>query len=144
MVYNPHLATSRAHRHVLAAIAGVRGVAVRHLEALYPDGRIDAAVEQVAVLRATRIVFQFPCDWYTTPPTLKAWQDDVLSVGFAYGPGGTGMRCKAMLLPLVLYRVPNVPGIPMPADVDARVHTSALQYRELLAAPDAAMAALPR
>jgi putative NADPH-quinone reductase len=185
IVSHPHLATSRAHRHLLDAIAGVRNVAVRHLEALYPDGRIDAAAEQAAVLPATRIVFQFPFNWFSTPPMLKAWQDDVLTVGFAYGPGGTRMHGKrlqlvltaggardsyraggrnlfevtdllrplettahfvgmTMLPPLVLYHVPNVPGIPVPADVDARVAAFALQYRALLAAPEAAIAALQR
>ncbi len=185
IVSHLHLATSRAHRHVLGAIAGVRGVAVRHLDALYPDGRIDAAIEQAAVLPATRIVFLFPCNWYSMPPVLKAWQDEVLTVGFDYGPGGARMRgkrlqivltagaardsyCagghnlfevtdllkpllatvhfvgKAMLPPLVPYHVSNVPRIPAPADIDACVHTFALQYRDLLAAPEAAMAALPR
>jgi Flavodoxin-like fold len=124
------------------AIAGVRGVVVRHLEALYPGGRIDATAEQAARLPATRIVFQFPFNWYSTSPMLKAWQDEVLTVGFAYGSGGTRMRGKR--LQLVLYHVPSVPDIPVPADVDARSHTFALQYRDLLATPEAAIAAMPR
>jgi glutathione-regulated potassium-efflux system ancillary protein KefG len=169
---------------MLDAIAGLSGIAVRHLEALYPDGRIYAAAEQAAVLPATRIVFQFPFNWYSTPPMLKAWQDEVLSVGFAYGPGGTRMRGKrlqpvltaggaqesyrtgghnlfevtdllkpleatahfvgmTMLPPLVLYQVPNVPGIPVPPDVDVRIHAFALRYRNLLAVPEAAMANVP-
>lgn len=184
IVSHPHLATSRAHRHLLDAIAGVRGIAVRHLETLYTDGRIDAAVEQADVLTAARIVFQSPFTWFSTPPMLKAWQNEVLAVGFAYGPGGTRMHGKrlqivltaggardsyrtgghnlfevtdllkplqatahfagmTMLAPLVLYHVPNVPGIPVPDDVDVRVHIFAQQYRDLLAAPEAAIAAVP-
>ncbi len=81
---------------MLDAIAGLPGVAIRHLEAFYPDGRIDAAAEQAAVLPAARIVFQFPFYWFSTPPMLKAWQDEVLAVGFAYGPGGTRMRGKRL------------------------------------------------
>jgi len=165
------------------AIVGLGHVAVRHLEALYPDGRIDAAAEQAAVLAATRIVFQFPFNWFSTPPMLKAWQDEVLAVGFAYGPGGTRMRGKQLQLvltaggardsyrpgghnqfevmellkpllatahfvgmsvlpPLVLYHVPNVPGIPVPADVDARIDAFARHYRDLLAAAPVSAAAL--
>ena len=170
---------------MLDAITGLPGVAIHHLEALYPDGRIAVDAEQAAVLSATRIVFQFPFNWYSPPPMLKAWQDEVLAVGFAFGPGGTRMRGKqlqpvlttggtresyraggqnlfhvedllkplvatahfagmTMLPPLVLYHVPNVPGIPVPADVDARIDAFALRYRELLAPPGGAIAdALP-
>jgi glutathione-regulated potassium-efflux system ancillary protein KefG len=169
---------------MLDAIAGVDGIAIRHLEALYPDGRIDVAAEQAAVLTAARIVFQFPFNWYSPPSMLKAWQDEVLAAGFAFGPGGTRVRGKelqlvlttggatesyreggsnlfplaeflkplfatahftgmTMLPPLVLYHVPNVPGIPVPADADARVAAFALQYRELLMAPAASGVAQP-
>ena len=177
IVSHPHLAQSRAHRRMLDAISGLPDVAIRHLEALYPDQRIDVEGEQAAALHASRIVFQFPFYWFSTPPMLKAWQDDVLAVGFAYGPGGTRMRGKmlqpvltsggarekyrpgghnryeiadllrplettahfvgmTMLPPLVLYHVPNVPGIPVPADVDTRIETFAQRYRDLLAAPE--------
>jgi glutathione-regulated potassium-efflux system ancillary protein KefG len=157
---------------------------VRHLEALHPDGRIDVAAEQAAVLPANRIVFQFPFNWYSTPPMLKAWQDEVLAVGFAFGPGGPQMRGKQLQLvftaggtrdsyrtgghnlfevtellkpleatahfvgmtmapPLVLYNVPNVPGIPVPEDVDVRVDTFCRSYRDLLATPEPAIAVTP-
>ena len=176
VVSHPHLAQSRAHRRLLAVIAGLPDMAIRHLEALYPDSRIDAAAEQTAALHASRIVFQFPLYWFSTPPMLKAWQDEVYAVGFAYGPGGTRLRGKllqlvltaggaqekyrpgghnlfeitdllrpletaahfvgmTMLPPLVLFHVPNVVGIPVPADVDTRIETFAHRYRDLLAAP---------
>jgi putative NADPH-quinone reductase len=51
---------------------------------------------------------------------------------------------RTMLAPLVLYHVPNVRGIPVPTDVDARVDAFALRHRDLLAAPEAAIAALQR
>jgi glutathione-regulated potassium-efflux system ancillary protein KefG len=184
VVSHPHLATSRANRRMLDAITGLPGIAIRHLETLYPDGHIDVAAEQAAVLPAMRIVFQFPFNWYSPPPMLKAWQDEVLAVGFAFGPGGTRMRGKqlqpvltaggtresyragghnlfhvedllkplfatahftgmTMLPPLVLYHVPNVPGIPVPADADARIGAFALRYRELLATPEGAIADAP-
>ena len=178
VVSHPHFAQSRAHRRLLAAIAGLPDTAIRHLEALYPDLRIDAAAEQTAALHASRIVFQFPLYWFSTPPMLKAWQDEVYAVGFAYGPGGTSLRGKSlqlvltaggaqekyrpgghnryeitdllrpietaahfvgmtMLPPFVLFHVPNVAGIPVPADVDTRIEAFARRYRDLLAAPEA-------
>jgi hypothetical protein len=48
-----------------------------------------------------------------------------------------------MRAPLVLYHVPNVPGIPVPADAHARIEAFARRYRELLASPEAATAAVP-
>jgi len=181
VVSHPDIAHSRAHQRLLAAIAGLPDVAIRHLEALYPDSRIDAVAEQAAALQAVRIVFQFPLYWFSTPPMLKAWQDAVYAVGFAYGPGGARLRGKALQLvltaggteekyrpgghnryeiadllrpletaahfvgmtmrpPLVLFHVPNVEGIPVPADVDARIADFAQRYRALLAAPAAVAA----
>ena len=173
LVSHPHLAQSRSHRRLLRAAQGLEGVELRHLEALYPDGRIDVAAEQAALRAAERVVFQFPFYWFSTPPMLKAWQDEVLAVGFAYGPGGTATRGKrlqpvlttggaqekyrpgghnlyevtdllkplettahfvgmTMLPPLVLYHVPNVPGIPVPADAETRLEAFAERYRALL------------
>jgi glutathione-regulated potassium-efflux system ancillary protein KefG len=93
---HPTLDRSRAHAQLADAIRGVPGVEVRHLEALYPDGRIDVAAEQAAAARADPIVFQFPLYWYSTPPLLKRWQDEVLAFGWSYGPGGTALRGKTL------------------------------------------------
>lgn len=125
IVSHADLASSRAHRKLLGAIAGLRDVDVRHLEAMYPDGRIDVAAEQAAVLPATRIVFQFPFNWYSTPPLLKPLEATAHFVGMTLAP------------PLVLY---NVPGIPVPEDVDLRIDAFCLTYRGLPATPVAAVA----
>lgn len=173
LVSHPSLSTSRANAVLVDAIRGLPPVEVRHLEALYPDGRIDVAAEQAAALTAERIVFQFPFYWYSTPPMLKRWQDDVLAFGWAYGPNGTRLRGKTLLLvlttggpeavyraggynlypvrellrplevtahlcgmtlaePLVLYGVPNIPGLVVPYDPTAAIHDFAARYRALL------------
>lgn len=174
LLSHPTLARSQAHARLVEAIRGLPGVEFRHLEALYPDGRIDIPAEQAAAKRAARIVFQFPFYWYSTPPMLKRWQDDVLEFGWAYGPGGTALKGKMLqavlttggadssyapggynrfplreLLrplevtahltgmtfaePLVLYGVPNIPGLDVPDDPTARVLAFAERYRALLA-----------
>ncbi len=100
IVSHPTLATSKANAPLVEAIRDLPDVELRHLEALYPDGRIDVPAEQAAALRAERIVFQFPFYWYSTPPMLKRWQDDVLAFGWAYGPGGTMLKGRTLQLVL--------------------------------------------
>jgi glutathione-regulated potassium-efflux system ancillary protein KefG len=174
LVSHPNLARSKAHARLLAAIRGIPGVEIRHLEALYPDRRIDITAEQAAAARARRIVFQFPFYWYTTPPMLKQWEDDVLEFGWAYGPGGTHLHGKTLQLvlstggpeatyhpdgynryairellrplevtasltgmkfaePLVLWGVPNIPGLVVPDDRGPAIDEFAASYRTLLA-----------
>jgi len=120
-------------------------------------------------------VFQFPFYWYSTPPMLKRWQDDVLVFGWAYGPGGTKLAGKTLQLvltaggpesvyrhggynlypvrellrplevtahligmtlaePLVLYGVPNIPGLSVAHDPTSEIAAFAARYRALLAA----------
>jgi putative NADPH-quinone reductase len=79
LLSHPHYGTSRANRAMAEAAEAVPGVALAHLEALYPDGKIDDAAEVARLLAARRIVLQFPVQWYSTPPLLKAWQDVVLT-----------------------------------------------------------------
>lgn len=50
------------------------------------------------MLQADRIVLQFPLYWYSSPPVLKAWLDQVLLMGFAYGPTGSALAGKEMVL----------------------------------------------
>ena len=173
LVSHPTLATSKANAALVAAIRHLPHVEIRHLEALYPDSRIDVAAEQEAALRAERIVFQFPFYWYSTPPMLKRWQDDVLAFGWAYGPGGTRLKGKTLQLvlttggpdsvyraggynlyrvrdllrplevtanlcgmplaePLVLYGVPNIPGLVVPHDPAPAIAAFAARYRALI------------
>ena len=70
---------------------------VRHLDALYPDRRIDVAAEQAVLMAHDRIVFQHPFYWYSTPPLMKQWLDELLTYGWDYGPGGTQLEGKEWL-----------------------------------------------
>ena len=54
---------------------------VRHLDALYPDRRIYVAAEQAVLMAHDRIVFQHPFYWYSTPPLMKQWLDELLTYG---------------------------------------------------------------
>ncbi len=71
---------------------------VRDLYAHYPDYDIDVAAEQQAVAGASLIVLLHPVQWYSMPALLKLWLDEVLTYGWAYGPGGQALQGKDLWL----------------------------------------------
>ena len=83
---HPNFAASRANRALLAGLDGVPGLEVAELYALYPHGLIDFAIERERVLRAGRMVLQFPLQWYSVPSLLKQWMDTVLTPLFYLEP----------------------------------------------------------
>jgi glutathione-regulated potassium-efflux system ancillary protein KefF len=104
IVAHPELEQSRANQRLLKAARALQEtlpagrLAVRDLYALYPDYLIDVAVEQTALAAAKLVVWQQPIRWYSMPPLLKLWLDDVLTFGWAYGPDGQALRGKDLWL----------------------------------------------
>lgn len=99
LVAHPAMEQSRVNRRLMqaAATASAR-VVVRDLYALYPDYLIDIDAEQALLASAKLIVWQHPIQWYSMPPLMKLWVDEVLSFGWAYGPGSTALRGKDLWL----------------------------------------------
>lgn len=64
----------------------------------YPDGKIDVAEEQKLLEAHDIIIFQFPLYWFSSPPLLKQWLDEVLLHGWAYGSTGDKMKGKKITL----------------------------------------------
>ena len=101
---HPQMEHSRVNRRLmraarrLPASAGSPLIVVRDLYSLYPDYLIDVAQEQALLVSAKLIVWQHPIHWYSMPPLMKLWLDDVLAFGWAYGPGGTALRGKDLWL----------------------------------------------
>ncbi|MEW6706655.1 MAG: NAD(P)H-dependent oxidoreductase [Pseudomonadota bacterium] len=95
---HPDLARSHVNRALAEACRGVPGVAYRDLYALYPDYLIDVPAEQAALAEARLVVWQHPIQWYSMPPLMKLWVDEVLRLGWAYGAGGTALRGKDLWL----------------------------------------------
>jgi glutathione-regulated potassium-efflux system ancillary protein KefG len=101
---HPNLSTSTANRRWFDALSTLQGKGVdqiftRDLTAVAgPEMRFDAAAEQALLVKADRIVLQFPFYWYSSPPVLKAWLDQVLLFGFAFGPGGDKLHGKELML----------------------------------------------
>jgi glutathione-regulated potassium-efflux system ancillary protein KefF len=95
---HPNWRESRVARRLVRETAALRQVAVCDLYASYPDYDIDVATEQAAVERAALLVLLHPVQWYSMPALLKLWLDDVLSHGWAYGPGGHALQGKDLWL----------------------------------------------
>lgn len=64
--------------------------------------------EQTLLCEHGRIVLQFPMYWYSTPPLLKKWQDDVLTCGWAYGDGGDVLKDKELIVATSIGGHPDV------------------------------------
>jgi len=96
---HPAMEHSRVNRRLLRTAwkAGAR-VTVRDLYRLYPDYLIDVETEQAHLAAARLVVWQHPVYWYSMPPLMKLWVDEVLSFGWAYGPGGIALRGKDVWL----------------------------------------------
>lgn len=97
---HPQLDHSRATRALMEAAARLdpARVQVRDLYALYPDYFIDVATEQALLARAKLLVWLHPVHWYSMPPLLKLWLDEVFAFGWAYGPGGKALSGKDLWL----------------------------------------------
>lgn len=94
LVFHPALARSKANAALATAAAALPDTDVVDMQALYPDGVVDADREVMRLLAADRIVLQFPIYWYSTPPLLKAWQDAVLTRMYYIAYETEGRRLK--------------------------------------------------
>ncbi|KAB8295671.1 NAD(P)H-dependent oxidoreductase [Bifidobacterium avesanii] len=102
LVFHPDLTRSNANAALVKAAgephAEAGDITVRDEYALYPDGAIDVEAEQRLVEEHDRIVLQFPLYWYSSPALLKEWEDKVLAFGWAYGPNGTALEGKEIMV----------------------------------------------
>ena len=71
---------------------------VHDLYQAYPTGHIDIEREQKLVEAHDIVVFQFPLFWFSSPPLLKQWQDEVLTYNWAYGSAGNKLVNKKFTL----------------------------------------------
>jgi len=98
LVFHPNLAASRANRRLTEELEQQANVTVHRVYEAYPNQEIDVAAEQRLLEQHDRIVLQFPFYWYSTPPLLKKWQDEVLTYGWAFGSAGDKLHGKELLV----------------------------------------------
>jgi glutathione-regulated potassium-efflux system ancillary protein KefF len=95
---HPNWRESRINRRLLDRARATPGVEVQDLYSSYPDYDIDVGAEQASVEAARLLVLLHPVQWYSMPPLMKLWLDDVLTYGWAYGPGGHLLQGKDVWL----------------------------------------------
>ncbi|MCR8980036.1 NAD(P)H-dependent oxidoreductase [Brevibacillus laterosporus] len=71
-------------------------ITVHQLYSTYPDWTFQIEHEQKLVMEHERVIFQFPFYWYSSPPLLKKWLDDVFTHGWAYGSLGDKLQGKEL------------------------------------------------
>ncbi|MCA0754241.1 NAD(P)H-dependent oxidoreductase [Paenibacillus sp. N4] len=97
LVAHPNLNNSRVNKSWLREIKNYPDqITVHDLYAAYPDWRINVQNEQELAMKHDRIIFQFPFYWYSSPPLLKKWLDDVLTYGWGYTSKGGRLRGKEL------------------------------------------------
>src|SRR5699024_10885998 len=102
IISHPSILESSSQQFLLSAVPQTEQVTVNHLEAAYPDGKIDVEREQQLLKDNDRVIFQFPFYWYSSPAFLKQWQDEVLTEGFAHGGAQDELAGKEFGLILML------------------------------------------
>lgn len=98
LLAHPDLRQSRVSRQLAERLAAEPGVRVHDLYAGYPDYWIDVEAEQARLSTARLLVWLHPIHWYAMPALMKLWVDEVLTWGWAYGPGGRQLAGKDLLL----------------------------------------------
>lgn len=102
LISHPELDESGSQQYLLSSIPRHADITVHPLEKTYPGGQIDVQKEQELLRAHDRIIFQFPFYWYSTPPLLKKWQDEVLTDVFAFGGAFTPPQLKGKEFSMVL------------------------------------------
>lgn len=95
---HPFRNRSRVNAAVLERVAGIPDVTVNDLYETYPDFHLNVEREKALVLAHNVVFLQHPFLWYSMPPLLKLWFDEVFELGLAYGSGGTAFRSKILQL----------------------------------------------
>lgn len=71
---------------------------VHELHKAYPDEKINVEKEQQLIEAHDKLVLQFPVYWFSSPPLLKKWLDEVFTYGWAYGSKSDKLRNRKIAL----------------------------------------------
>ena len=100
IVSHPYPSQSTVIRTLAREAESIPDVTVRNLETLYGNDvtGFDIPTEQKAHEGTERIVYLFPLHWFNLTPMMKAYFNEVWSYGWCYGPNGTALKGKEMLV----------------------------------------------
>ncbi|WP_411343758.1 NAD(P)H-dependent oxidoreductase [Paenibacillus sp. WLX1005] len=86
VVAHPNLHESRINKRWLQELEQYSDrLTIHNLYEQYPDSKLDIAREQTLLEQHDRIILQFPLYWFSSPPLLKQWLDEVFLEDWAYG-----------------------------------------------------------
>ncbi len=98
---HPNIAASKVNRLWKKALEEYPDqITIHELYIQYKNWEIDVPKEQALLESYEHIILQFPLYWYSYPPLLKKWLDDVLTHGWAYGSQGHKLKNKKFSLAL--------------------------------------------
>ena len=97
-VFHPELDTSAVNATWVETLRQADDITLNLQYTNYPDWLFDIQREQALLVAHDLIVLQCPFLWYSVPPLLKKWFDDVLTYGWAYGTDGNALKGKAAVL----------------------------------------------
>ncbi|MFE4571196.1 NAD(P)H-dependent oxidoreductase [Paenibacillus chitinolyticus] len=99
VVAHPNLQQSRVNKRWVEKLRKHSGeITLNELYGEYPEKVLDIGREQALLAECERLVLQFPLQWYSTPPLLKQWLDEVFTTAWLFGPGGKAVAGKELLL----------------------------------------------
>ncbi|WP_338551456.1 NAD(P)H-dependent oxidoreductase [Paenibacillus sp. KS-LC4] len=98
IVAHPNLNDSEKNQALLSELRKQPDTHIRDLYQEYSNWSINVEREHQLLIEHDRIVFQFPFYWYSCPPLLKKWFDDVLTFGWAFGPEGENLKGKEFMI----------------------------------------------
>lgn len=94
LLCHPDIENSQINKSIAAHLNEKDNVTLVDLYKEYSNTEINVKQEQQRLIEHDVIIFLFPFFWYSTPPLLKAWQDNVFEYGFAYGSKGNKLHGK--------------------------------------------------
>lgn len=94
---HPKFEESRANSILVNAVKDLEGVTFRDLYESYPAANIDVDIEQALLKEHDVIIWHHPIYWYSCPPLMKQWIDEVLEYNWAYGSNGNELKGKTCL-----------------------------------------------
>ncbi|APQ62080.1 MULTISPECIES: NAD(P)H-dependent oxidoreductase [Paenibacillus] len=94
---HPHIEDSRVNnRWKRELLQYTNEITIHEIYKEYPNWSIDVLKEQKLLEAHSNIIIQFPLYWYSYPPLLKKWMDDVFTHGWAYGSQGDKLKGKKL------------------------------------------------
>lgn len=99
---HPNFEKSRLNKSLIQEVSKYPEIKVKNLYESYGkltfDSHINPKEDQKLIENNDKIIIQFPFQWYSTPPLLKQWIDDVFSSGWAYAIDNPKTAGKQLLV----------------------------------------------